>query len=274
MSFTVDNSFRTVFTREVHHVYQRKGPQLRNFVRIKDVTRGDSLVWNVLGQGTATQKLRNGDVVPMNTAHSQVTATCEDWYAPEYIDKLDQAKTDISLRDEYALAAAQALGRKHDEIIVDNWSAAGLSSINAGTLSSDQVLGVLEVLRDNNVDDDELFFLISNKQYTNIMNSTGAPQVLASRDYTDNKLFQKSMTRFEWHGFDFLVYSDLPYNAGAGIRSLFAGAKRATGFGINSDLRMEINYVPQKVSWLVNAYMSVGAIVIDPTGLIEVQVNE
>jgi len=268
MSNTIDNAFKTIFDLEVKHAFQRTGPQLRNFVRVRDAADGDSMVFQKIGAGVATQKLRNGDVVPMNVDHSTVTVQTEDWYAAEYADKLDQAKTSINLRDEYSKAAAMALGRKHDDLIIDSWVSSGASSTGVlASLNLANVLGVLEIVRDLSADD-SLFFVIGNSQYTDLMS---VPQ-FASADYTPNGPFKKSNRRFSWLDFDWLVLNDLPKTGTT--RSCWAGSKNATGFGINSDIAVEINYVAQKTSWLVNTYMSVGAAAIDSDGLVEVQVTE
>jgi len=41
-----------------------------------------------------------------------------------------------------------------------------------------------------------------------------------------------------------------------------------------SDVRTEINYVPEKVSNLITSYFSAGAVMIDNDGAIECQITE
>ena len=41
-----------------------------------------------------------------------------------------------------------------------------------------------------------------------------------------------------------------------------------------SDVRTEVNYIPEKVSNLVTSYMSMGSIAVDSTGIIEVTIVE
>ena len=64
-------------------------------------------------------------VTPMELAHTTVEATMSDFYAAEYIDKLDELKTNINERQAVATSAAAALGRKTDDILytaMDSWS--------------------------------------------------------------------------------------------------------------------------------------------------------
>jgi len=276
MSTTVTNTFRKRYQRQMRKVYQRKGLQLRRFVDVRNAEQGDSLQFDFLGKGTATQKTRHGDLVPANISHSNVTIQVEDWYAVEYVDSLDKIKTEVDLENGYMAALAETLGRKHDDLIVDNWAAAGLATITAGSLNNAQILAVLEALRDNDVMTEDLFFVISNQQYTNIMNSSPAYQFIGSRDYTQANTGQtdNAPITFRAHGFDFLVYNGLPYDAVTNTRKCFAGSKSATGMAIAKDISVKIERVAHKDAYVINANMSLGVGVLQSTGIIEVDVTE
>ena len=43
---------------------------------------------------------------------------------------------------------------------------------------------------------------------------------------------------------------------------------------MGSDIRTEVNYIPEKVSNLITSYMSMGATMIDNEGAIECQITE
>ena len=43
---------------------------------------------------------------------------------------------------------------------------------------------------------------------------------------------------------------------------------------MGSDIRTEINYIPEKVSNLITSYMSLGVVEIDGNGMIECQITE
>ena len=91
--------------------------KLRNTVRTAGNVRGNVVRFQKIGAGSANTKSRNGNVTPMELVHTNVEATMEDFYAPEYIDKLDELKTNIDERQAVAQSAAAALGRKTDEIL-------------------------------------------------------------------------------------------------------------------------------------------------------------
>jgi len=89
MANTIDQAFIKQFETEVHLAYQRMGSKLRNTVRSSNVT-GSVARFQKIGKGAANTKARNGDVTAMELAHTNVEATMADFYAPEYIDKLDE----------------------------------------------------------------------------------------------------------------------------------------------------------------------------------------
>ena len=55
------------------------------------------------------------------------------------------------------------------------------------------------------------------------------------------------------------------------IRKNFAYHKNAVGHASGADVTTELNYIPEKVAHLGTSYMSQGAVLIDNTGVYEVQ---
>ena len=88
MANTIDTAFIKQFETEVHMAYQRMGSKLRGTVRTAGNVRGSVVRFQKIGVGIANTKSRNGNVTPMELAHTNVEATMADFYAPEYIDKL------------------------------------------------------------------------------------------------------------------------------------------------------------------------------------------
>ena len=90
MANTIDTAFIRQFETEVHLAYQRMGSKLRNTVRTVSNVNGSTVRFQKIGTGSASTKSRNGMVTPMELTHTTVDVTLEDFYAAEYIDKLDR----------------------------------------------------------------------------------------------------------------------------------------------------------------------------------------
>ena len=117
MANTIDQAFITQFETEVHLAYQRMGSKLRNTVRTVSNVSGSTARFQKIGTGSASTKSRNGQVTPMELTHTTVDVSMSDFYAAEFIDKLDELKTNIDERQAVATSAAAALGRKTDELL-------------------------------------------------------------------------------------------------------------------------------------------------------------
>ena len=267
MANTIDTAFIKQFETEVHVAYQRMGSKLRNTVRTSNVT-GSVARFQVIGKGVANTKSRNGNVTPMELAHTTVEATMADFYAPEYIDKLDELKTNINERQAVAQSAAAALGRKTDELIYAAMDAAGGTAIHdtSSALEIADLLSLFETMGINDVPEDGQRYLAMNpKGYADLF----AISQFASSDFVgeQNLPFAGGMTMKEFMGFK--VFSTSAVTAGKNI----AYHTSSVGLGINADVQTEVNYVAEKASHLATSMMSMGAVGIDANGICEVLDN-
>ena len=267
MANTIDTAFIKQFETEVHIAYQRMGSKLRNTVRTSNVT-GSVARFQVIGKGVANTKSRNGNVTPMELAHTTVEATMADFYAPEYIDKLDELKTNINERQAVAQSAAAALGRKTDELIYAAMDAAGGTAIHdtSSALEIADLLSLFETMGLNDVPEDGQRYLAMNpKGYADLF----AISQFASSDFVgeQNLPFAGGMTMKEFMGFK--VFSTSAVTAGKNI----AYHTSSVGLGINAEVATEINYIAEKASHLANSMMSMGAVGIDANGICEVLDN-
>jgi hypothetical protein len=57
-------------------------------------------------------------------------------------------------------------------------------------------------------------------------------------------------------------------------RTCYAFHSAAVGYGEGIGMRTEINYIPEKTSWLVNEVFSAGAIAIDDEGIVKLTCRE
>jgi hypothetical protein len=269
MANTIHNAFITQFESEVHLAYQRMGSKLRNTVRQSNNVNGSTAKFQVIGKGTANTKSRNADVTGMELAHSTVTATLTDHYAPEYIDKLDELKINIDERQAVAQSAAYALGRKTDELIVAAMQTGKNSTIindAADAIAKADLLTAFETFGSADIPEDGgRYIAMSPAGYADLF----AIDEFASSDYVgeQNLPFAGGMTMKEFLGFK--IFSSSAISAGEN----FAYHSSAVGLAVGSDVQTEVNYVPQKVAHLTVSHMSMGAVVIDANGVYEIEDN-
>jgi len=269
MANTIDQAFIKQFETEVHMAYQRMGSKLRNTVRTVGNVRGNIVRFQKIGAGSASTKSRNGDITSMELVHTNVEATMSDFYAAEYIDKLDELKTNIDERQAVAMSAAAALGRKTDELLITAMDAgANATQIHdtSSALEKADLLSVFETFGAADIPEDGGRYIAMNpKGYADLFAITE----FASSDFVgeQNLPYAGGMTMKEFLGFK--IFSTSAVTAGKNM----AYHTTSVGLGINSDVATEINYVPQKASHLATSMMSMGAVVIDDNGVYEVLDN-
>lgn len=275
MATTIDQAFIKQFEREVHEAFQRQGSKLRNTVRVINNVNGSEAVFQKVGKGTASTKSTHGMVPVMNLDHSAVTATLQDFYAGDWVDRLDELKINIDERQVIANAGAYALGRKADELIITEMASVGAGQEivdgNVG-MTLTKVLDALTMLGDADVPDDgERYAVVGWKQWSELLQINE----FASADFVgpDELPFKATMQAKRWLGTLWIPHSGLPIDAND-IRSCFWYHKSAIGHAAAADVETDITWHGDRAAHFVNNMMSQGSALIDATGVVEIMCDE
>ena len=275
---TLSPAFVTLFDAEVKQAYQAKA-QLVGAVRQRRGVEGSTVKFPKVGKGVATVRVPQSDVTPLNVAFSQVTCTLTDWNAAEYSDIFNQAKVNFDERQELVQVVANAIGRRQDQIILDALAGSSTSNVvtedEGGTntgLNVAKLRAAKRLLDKNNVPMDNRHIIIHANSLASILGETS----VTSADFnTVRALVSGELNTFL--GFTFHTIGDRS-EGGLPIanseRKLWAFHRDAIGYAEGIAPRTEINYIPEKTSFLVNAVFSAGAIAIDAEGIVEVQTTD
>ena len=274
MATQISNAFIKQFEAEVHMAYQRMGSKLRNTVRQSNNITGNQARFQKVGKGAASTKSRHGQVNTMEVAHSTVDVTLADFYAADYVDTLDELKTNIDERQVLSQSAAAALGRKTDQLIIDVLDAgSNASNVVHGSagLTLAKALTVYESFGAADVPDDgQRYFVVSPAGWADLLqiDQFSRAEYVGEADLP----YAGGLTAKRWLGFMWFTHSGL--SKASTTRDCHAYHKSAVGVAMGSDIRTEINYIPEKVSNLITSYMSLGVVEIDGNGMIECQITE
>ncbi len=274
MSTTIDQAFIKQFEREVHEAYQRQGSKLRNTVRTISNVNGSSAVFQKVGKGTASTKSTHGMVPVMNLDHTSVEVVLSDYYAGDWVDRLDELKTNIDERQVIANAGAHALGRKTDELIVNALDAAAVNTIAAGSagLTKDKILSAFETFGENDVPDDGMrYCIVGWKQWSDLL----AIEEFVNADYIGaQELPFATITQAKMFlGTIFIPHSGLPID-GSDERSCFYYHRTAVGHAATGDVQTDVSWHGDRAAHFVNNMMSQGAGLIDESGIITIKCSE
>jgi len=284
MSTSIDTAFVRQYEREVHHEYQRRGSLLLPTVRLKRSVQGTSTTFQKIGKGTATTKARHGVITPMNQDHTAIECGFEDYYAGDWVDALDEAKTNHDERQAIAIGGAGALGRKTDELITNKLDETTQSTVS-WTVSSaaavrNSLIEMVEALFGNDVPNDgRAYGLLTPRAWS---------MALTVEEFSDSDYVTPADLPFksgpaiaprwkDWNGVKWGMHTGLP-GKGTGTAKVFCYHWQAVGFGTakhfknvagNPSVMADITWHGDRAAHFVNHMFSAGACLIDDTGVIE-----
>lgn len=279
MAQLISNAFVTLFDAEVKQAYQASRA-LAGLVRERNGVEGSTVKFPKIGRGSATIRVPQTDVSPLNVSYSQVTATMADWNAAEYSDIFHQAKVNFDERRELVSVVSNAIGRRMDQILLDALAASSTSlTVSNDIGGTDTNLNVAKLRRAKklldaaNVPMEGRCIIISASGLEGLLGETQT----TSADFNSVRaLVSGDIDTFL--GFKFVTIGDrseggLPID-GSLDRTCYAFHRDAVGMGIGMNQRTEINYVPEKTSFLVNSMFSAGAVAIDDEGIVKITCRE
>jgi len=277
MAVGISNAFVQLFDAEVKQAYQASRA-LAGLTRERTNVEGNQVKFPKIGKGTATVRVPQTDVTPLNVTYSQVTASMSDYIAAEYSDIFSQQKVNFDERRELVQVVGNAIGRRMDQLVIDalNASATTLTvATSIGGASTNMNLAKLldakKLLDSNNVPSEGRCMIIHANNLAGMLGETE----ITSADFTSVKaLVQGEIDTFL--GFKFVTIGDrdeggLPLPS---TRTCFAFHRDAIGMGIGMNQKSEINYVPEKTSFLVSSMFSAGAVAIDDEGIVKISCTE
>jgi hypothetical protein len=270
MPITIEQSFVKQFEADVHLAYQQMGTKLRSTIRSKSGVVGLSTTFQKVGRGTAATKSRHGLVPVMNLDHEPVECVLSDYYAGDWVDSLDELKTNMDERRVVASAGAYALGRKTDELIINAMDNAA-NEVEGESLDKDVILAAIEHLNANDVPDDgRRFCVVGVHQWNELL---GIDE-FTSADYVGNdKTMINGFENKKWLGVNWILHNGLPLSD-AGARGCFMYHASAVGHACGQEVKTDITWNGERAAHFVSNSMSQGAVLIDNDGIIRITCEE
>lgn len=118
MSVQITTAFVQQYSANVQMLAQQNGTKLRGLVREESVT-GKQAFFDQIGATAARRRIsRHSDTPRMDTPHARRRVALEDFDWADLVDNEDKVRTLIDPASNYAMAAAKAMGRAVDEVII------------------------------------------------------------------------------------------------------------------------------------------------------------
>ena len=279
MAVGISSAFVQLFDAEVKQAYQG-ARALAGVTRERTNVEGNQVKFPKIGKGTATVRVPQTDVTPLNVTYSQVTATMEDYIAAEYSDIFDQSHVNFSERQELVQVVSGAIARRMDQVVLDALTAASGTNTVANSvggantnLNVAKLRAAKKALDAKNVPADGRCMII----HANSLDSLLAETEVTSSDFASVKaLVTGDVDTFL--GFQFITMGDRDEGGlaidGSNDRTLFAFHKDAMGLGVSMNQTSRVDYIAEKTSFLVASMFSAGSVAIDAEGIVKLTCRE
>lgn len=276
MAINVSTAFVDLFDSEVKQAYQAESV-LRGTMRTRTGVAGNTVKFPKIGKGVATIRVPQTDVTPLNVTYAQVTATMSDYIAAEYSDIFQQSHINFDERSELVQVVSKSIARRMDQLCIDamvgNAGTTIATSIGgAGSnMNIEKLRATAKAMNVKNVPSEGRYILMHASQLDALLGETE----ITSQDFASVKALVRGEIN-SFMGFNILTMGDRDEGGvpKPSTRSCFAWHKDSMGYAESMSQKTEVNYVPEKTSFLVSSMFSAGSVTIDAEGLVQVTCTE
>ena len=289
MSTQVTTAFVQQYSANVQMLSQQMGSRLRDAVRIENVVGKNAFIDQIGAATAALRTSRHADTPQMDTPHGRRRLSLADYEYADLIDDQDKVRMLIDPTSSYARAAAAAMGRAMDDVIITaatgtastGETGSGSASLDAtansvGSASSNDGLTIAK-LREAKRKMDLLdvdpsinrYIAVGPKQVEDLLGTT---EVTSSDFNTIKALVQGDVDTFM--GFKFIMTNRLDVDVND-IRKCFAWAEDGLTLGLGKDISARIDERADK-SYATQVYycMSLGAVRMEEAKVVQIFCDE
>lgn len=274
MSQSLSAVQQTDFDELVKAQYRSIGFLLRDSVRTKNDVVGSSVEFRKVDQVISVPTAYLAAVTIQDPDYTKVICNIQKFTTPTAVDTVQELTVNFDAKMENAMLVGQGMGRRSDQIIIDALVAnPGDTIVDGGTnMDYAKFTRVYEEFEDNAVPKGERWMALSASAIRSLMSD----DQFVSTFYTQNRILDRGYI-LEYLGINVVTIPNMTEGGlpkAGNIRTNLAWHKMSTGMAVGHDFRTEVNYLPDRTSWLVNGIFSAGAVVIDNRGVIAIACDE
>lgn len=291
MSRNIDAIAIEEFSARAQQTYQGAS-KLRGTCRIERGVVGTKKHFPLVGKVRAVPKIPRAQVIPANIGYTRPEVVLSDWHVAELTDVFEQATTNINERQVLADSFAYAIGRQEDQFVVEALEDGGTGFASVAVpgghfdpkatptnidRAPDVILGTAHAeLLDNECPDDG--------QYYALLPAIWYPAFAASEKFASTRYGDTNVTRsgmfMKQHGIKLIFMGDRKTSASAignvagqgwsstaGVGYVWHKYALAMAYGI--DPMLDVDWIPDRTSWLTCMAFRAGATVVDGTGVVK-----
>ena len=285
MSTQVTTAFVQQYSANVQMLSQQMGSRLRDAVRVENVV-GKNAFFDQVGAATAQLRTtRHADTPQIDTPHARRRVSLADYEYADLIDDQDKVRMLIDPTSAYAMAAAAAMGRAMDDVIISAATGTAYTGETGSTATAlpagqqiaaggaDMTVAKLreakKILDLSDVDPSiPRYIAVGPNQIEALLGDTN---VTSSDFNTVKALVQGEVNQFM--GFNFIMTNRLAISGST--RSCFAWAEDGLAIGVGKDVNARIDERADK-GYATQVYycMSIGATRMEENKVVQIDCDE
>ena len=274
------------YSANVQMLSQQMGSLLRGAVDVESI-KGKNAFFEQIGATTAQLRTsRHGNTPQIDMPHSRRRLSLASYEWADLIDDADKVRMLIDPTSSYAKAAAAAMGRSMDDVIITAALGTANTGVSGGTstalpsgqkvahgsagLTVAKLLSAKKILDQNSVDPSiKRYCVVSPEQVEDLLNTT---EVKSSDFNTVKALAQGDVNSFL--GFEFITSNRLTTDSNSD-RQVIAFASDGIKLGIGKDITARISERDDK-SYSTQVYycMDIGATRMEEEKVVEIACQE
>ena len=290
MSTQITTAFVEQYSSNVSMLAQQMGTKLRGAVDVETI-RGKNAFFDQIGVTAAqVRSSRHGNTPQINTPHSRRRVSLADYEWADLVDDLDKVRMLVDPTSNYAKAAAAAMNRSIDDVIIAAFNADAATGVAGGTttalpssskfataqqadgLTIAKLLATKHFFDAGDVDPSlKRYFVCGPKQIQDLLATT---EIKSSDFNTVKALAQGDINSFL--GFEFIMSTRLPNDStNTDDRLCFGFTEDAIKLAIGSDVKAKISERDDK-SYATQVYysMALGATRMEEEKVFQVPCDE
>ncbi len=290
MSIQITTSFVEQYSSNVSMLSQQMGSKLRGSVDVENINGKNAFFDRVGVTAAQLRTSRHGDTPQIDTPHSIRRLSLADYEWADLVDDVDKVRMLVDPTSSYAKAAAAAMNRSIDDVIITAMNASANTGVAGGTstalpstqktATSDQsdgltiakLLSAKKIMDNNDVDPSIKRYIVCGPQQ--ISDLLGTTQVTSGDFNTIKALAQAEINSYL--GFEFITSTRLNMDAtNTSDRLVFAYTEDAVKLGIGKDIGAKISERADK-SYSTQVYysMSLGAVRMEEKKVVQIPCHE
>jgi len=290
MSIQITTSFVEQYSSNVTMLSQQMGSKLRGSVDVETINGKNAFFDQVGVTAAQIRTSRHGDTPQIDTPHSRRRLSLADYEWADLVDDVDKVRMLIDPTSSYAKAAAAAMNRSIDDVIITAMNASASTGVAGGTstalpstqktATSDQsdgltiakLLSAKKIMDDNDVDPSLKRYIVCGPQQ--ISDLLGTTSVTSADFNTVRALSTGEVNSFL--GFEFIMSTRLNKDAtNTTDRLVFAYTEDAIKLGMGKDISAKISERADK-SYSTQVYycMSLGAVRMEEKKVVQIPCHE